>query len=84
MRFETVKQGVSTLSARNRIPPRRAAERSSAPDFTAGNCIHARRRIAAMLAAGLPVSTVTGLFGLQETEFQFAADDELAGGQEST
>jgi hypothetical protein len=78
-----VKQGISTLSARKRITPRPAAQRSSAPDFTAINCVHARRRIAAMLAAGLPASTVTALFGLRESELQFASADELAADEPS-
>lgn len=37
-----------------------------APDFTVKHCIAALRRIAAMLAAGLPLPTVAVLFGLQD------------------
>lgn len=77
MRFETVKQGISRPSARNHIAPRRATEHSSVPDFTAHACIHARRRIAAMLAAGLPTQNLEILFGLDE--LQFAADDDVGG-----
>jgi hypothetical protein len=44
----------------------RRARTKAAPDFTVKHCIAARRRIAAMLAAGLPLPTVAVLFGLQD------------------
>lgn len=42
--------------------------RSPAPDFTSPQSIEARRRIAAMRAAGLAAGTVAVLFGLSESE----------------
>jgi hypothetical protein len=38
----------------------------TAPDFTHAHCIAARRRVAGMLAAGLPLPTVAALFGLPD------------------
>jgi hypothetical protein len=46
-----------------------------APDFTSSRSIEARRRIAMLLAAGLPLPTVTALFGLTESEFQLTPDE---------
>ena len=54
------------------------------PDFTVPDDIHARRRIAMLLAAGLPLPTVAVLFGLREHELRFTSVDELAGDEEST
>jgi len=54
-----------------RLDDAREASRSRAPDFTAPSSIRARRRIAEMLTAGLPLPQIESLYGYAENEFRF-------------
>ncbi len=53
------------MKARQTASTRRPST-TIAPDFTVSHSMAARRRVAAMLAAGLPLPTVAVLFGLPE------------------